>query len=168
MTIRTTPPPVTPAADWRFPSGVDSRLPNGVRVLTYSCPGQYVVSSSLVFDLPLNAEPAALEGVAGLVARCLVRTGGGMSADDFSDALAASGAELDACLAKEAADMLVLDVNMPGEDGFAVARRIRAGTRGLKNWNLGGVHVHHQVLGVLTVRSGRKRTPESACQWFES
>ena len=32
-----------------------------------------------------------------------------------------------------------------------VTRRIRAGSRGLKNWNLGGVHVHHQVFGVLTI-----------------
>ena len=59
-------------------------------------PGQYVVSATLLFDVPLNAEPPENEGVAGLVARCLMRGAGGLSADDFSDALAACGAELDA------------------------------------------------------------------------
>ena len=40
---------------------------------------------------------------------------------------AAGGAELDALLAEEAADLLILDVNMPGEDGISIARRVRAG-----------------------------------------
>jgi two-component system phosphate regulon response regulator OmpR len=38
---------------------------------------------------------------------------------------ASGGAELDACLAAAPADMLILDVNMPGEDGFSIARRVR-------------------------------------------
>jgi zinc protease len=95
MTVES-PPEVLPAVGWRFPPVRESRLRNGIRLLAYHCPGQYVVSTSLVFDLPLNAEPPEREGVAGLVARCLVRGAGGLSADDFSDALAACGAELDA------------------------------------------------------------------------
>jgi len=39
---------------------------------------------------------------------------------------AANGAELDACMAEPMPDLLLLDVNMPGEDGFAIARRVRA------------------------------------------
>jgi two-component system phosphate regulon response regulator OmpR len=39
----------------------------------------------------------------------------------------ASGAEeLDACLQDGMPDLLILDVNMPGENGFSIARRIRA------------------------------------------
>jgi len=34
--------------------------------------------------------------------------------------------ELNACLEAGMPDMLILDVNMPGENGFAIARRIRA------------------------------------------
>jgi DNA-binding response OmpR family regulator len=39
---------------------------------------------------------------------------------------AANGAELDTQLAGENPDMLILDINMPGEDGLSIARRIRA------------------------------------------
>jgi hypothetical protein len=32
-----------------------------------------------------------------------------------------------------------------------VTRRIRAGSTGLKNWDVGGVHVHHQVFGIIAM-----------------
>jgi two-component system OmpR family response regulator len=44
----------------------------------------------------------------------------------FAVRTAASAAEMDACLVAEDADLLVLDIAMPGEDGLTVARRIRA------------------------------------------
>jgi DNA-binding response OmpR family regulator len=44
----------------------------------------------------------------------------------FAIRTAADASELDAHLLREPADLLILDVNMPGEDGFAIARRIRA------------------------------------------
>lgn len=44
---------------------------------------------------------------------------------------AGSGAELDRLLRVEPADLLILDVNMPGEDGFAVAQRLRQGGNGV-------------------------------------
>lgn len=90
------PPVVGPALAWRFPTAAESVLPNGMRVLVFSCPGQYVVSASLVVDVPLSAEPPEVEGVAAMVARCLTRGAGGLSADDYSDALAACGADVDA------------------------------------------------------------------------
>jgi two-component system phosphate regulon response regulator OmpR len=39
---------------------------------------------------------------------------------------AAGGAELDAIVAQKMPDLVILDVNMPGENGFAIARRLRA------------------------------------------
>jgi DNA-binding response OmpR family regulator len=53
-----------------------------------------------------------------------------LSLQGFAVREAESGAELDRRLAEAPADILILDVNMPGEDGFAVARRLReAGSR---------------------------------------
>lgn len=96
MTVRTAPPPVHPADDWRFPAAEESRIPNGIRVLAYHCPGQHVVAASLLFDVPLEIEPRDKEGVAALTARCLVRGAGTRTAEEFADALALCGADLDA------------------------------------------------------------------------
>jgi predicted Zn-dependent peptidase len=96
MTVITSPPAVEPARGWTFPAYAESRLDNGLRILRYDCPGQYVVSATLLFDLPLTAEPRELEGVAGLVGRCLTRGAAGKDAEQFADALALCGADLDA------------------------------------------------------------------------
>lgn len=44
----------------------------------------------------------------------------------FAVATATGGVELDAIIADEMPDLVILDVNMPGENGFAIARRLRA------------------------------------------
>jgi two-component system phosphate regulon response regulator OmpR len=44
----------------------------------------------------------------------------------FTVLAAAGGTELDAIMAQGMPDLVILDVNMPGENGFAVARRLRA------------------------------------------
>lgn len=54
-----------------------------------------------------------------MVAEYLARHG-------FAVDAAAGGAELDAILAQGMPDLVILDVNMPGENGFAIARRLRA------------------------------------------
>jgi len=59
------------------------------------------------------------QGLRDMVAEYLGKHG-------FAVRTASGGAELDAQLAAESADALVLDVNMPGEDGFTIARRVRA------------------------------------------
>ncbi|WP_438751237.1 response regulator [Pararhizobium sp. O133] len=47
---------------------------------------------------------------------------------NFSVRTASGGAALDQLLAAEDADLLLLDVNMPDEDGFSITRRLRAGS----------------------------------------
>ena len=44
----------------------------------------------------------------------------------FDVRTASGGVELDACLAAGVPELLILDVTMPGEDGFSIARRVRA------------------------------------------
>jgi len=41
-------------------------------------------------------------------------------------ALVADGAAMDARVGKEIFDILILDLNLPGEDGFSICRRVRA------------------------------------------
>jgi TolB-like protein/DNA-binding SARP family transcriptional activator len=48
----------------------------------------------------------------------------------FAVRVATSGPTLDKLLADEPADLLILDVNMPGEDGFSIARRIHGRPNG--------------------------------------
>jgi predicted Zn-dependent peptidase len=95
MTATSAPPIVPPSADWRFPVPREHALANGIRVLAYDCPGQYVVAASLLFDAPLEAEPRDKEGVAGLVGRCLTQGAAGRTAEQFADALALHGADLE-------------------------------------------------------------------------
>jgi DNA-binding response OmpR family regulator len=54
-----------------------------------------------------------------MVAEYLVRHG-------YAVTTASSGGELDAYIAHGMPDLLILDVNMPGESGFEIARRVRA------------------------------------------
>jgi two-component system phosphate regulon response regulator OmpR len=57
--------------------------------------------------------------IRGMVADYLGKSG-------FAVCRCANGAELDSALAAGPADLVLLDVNMPGEDGLSIARRLRA------------------------------------------
>ena len=102
MTLAAGPPAVGVPTDWHFPTYEEGRLSNGLRVLAYDCPGQYVVAASLLFDVPLSAEPIDREGVAELTARCLTRGAGELSAEEFADALASCGADLQGSASQDA------------------------------------------------------------------
>lgn len=49
-----------------------------------------------------------------------------LRAEGLTVSVAANAAGLDALMRERPVDLVVLDVNMPGEDGFSVARRLRA------------------------------------------
>jgi len=48
-----------------------------------------------------------------------------LTAFSYQARSAGSGAELDRMLEQQRPDLVILDVNMPGEDGFAILRRLR-------------------------------------------
>lgn len=49
-----------------------------------------------------------------------------LNREGFAAELARSGAEMDRALATRAADLIVLDLMLPGEDGLSICRRLRA------------------------------------------
>ena len=49
-----------------------------------------------------------------------------LSESGFAVAAVSSGEEMDAVLSKQGADVIVLDVMLPGEDGFSICRRLRS------------------------------------------
>jgi len=85
-------PAVSPPGPWSFPTPGRATLSNGMRVLTYELPGQYVISAHLVLDLPLTLEDRDREGVATICARALdegTRSHGG---EEFAELLETEGA----------------------------------------------------------------------------
>jgi predicted Zn-dependent peptidase len=64
-------PEVTPAEPYTFPVPERRTFANGLEVVVYDVPGQYVHSVRLSVPLPLSREPRSVEGVATMMARCL-------------------------------------------------------------------------------------------------
>ncbi|MGA4507246.1 M16 family metallopeptidase [Propionibacteriaceae bacterium G1746] len=66
ITPRTPRPGVTHGHDWRFPLPEVVTLSNGLTVWLFNLPGQHVAALDLMMPIALDAEPRALEGLAGL------------------------------------------------------------------------------------------------------
>jgi predicted Zn-dependent peptidase len=64
-------PEVKAPPRWRFPDPTRLWLDNGMQLMACHREGQHVAAVCLVFDAPLNAEPADVEGVATITQRCL-------------------------------------------------------------------------------------------------
>ncbi|MDR1265768.1 MAG: insulinase family protein [Propionibacteriaceae bacterium] len=86
-------PTVAPATAWHFPDPLVSRLDNGLTLWSYRLPGQHVITANLVFDLPLTAEPAGLEGIATLAALGLDEGTENHPGETYSAALESQGAQ---------------------------------------------------------------------------
>jgi predicted Zn-dependent peptidase len=66
-----TRPVVVAPRPWSFPDAERRVLPNGLTVITYDVPGQYVLSIRIGLPVPLRDEPRDKEGVATITARTL-------------------------------------------------------------------------------------------------
>lgn len=91
-------PKVRKPRPWSFPEAFTSRLPNGVTVLVYHRPGQYVVSAGLALDIPLSAEAPDREGVAALCTRTLDEGTDRHPGTAFAEAVEQCGAILEAAV----------------------------------------------------------------------
>lgn len=64
-------PVVVEPRPWSFPEAERRTLSNGLTVVTYDVPGQYVLSIRIGLPVPLRDEPRDKEGVATITARTL-------------------------------------------------------------------------------------------------
>jgi len=66
-------PAVSAPEPWSFPEAQRSVLANGLGVVSYDIPGQYVISVRLAVPMPLEREPREREGIATIMARTSMR-----------------------------------------------------------------------------------------------
>lgn len=81
---------------WAFPAPDRGVLGNGLTVLRCHRPGQQVVAVEICLDVPLDAEPSGLDGIATIMVNALSQGAGGYTAEEFAAELERCGATLDA------------------------------------------------------------------------
>jgi predicted Zn-dependent peptidase len=89
-------PEVLPPEPWAFPQPSRHTLPNGVELVVYDIPGQYVVSVRTVVPFGLAVEPRAVEGVATMMSRLLDEGTAEHSPEEFAELLERKGIGLGA------------------------------------------------------------------------
>ena len=103
-------PPIAPAKPWAFPTPTTTTLPNGIRLLTFDIPGQYVISVRLAIPLSLTSEPRTKEGIASVMARLLDEGTAQHGPEEFAELLERKGVALGAGMAESA---LVAELDVP-------------------------------------------------------
>ncbi|MCH8628256.1 insulinase family protein [Arsenicicoccus piscis] len=103
-------PPVTPPADWTMPTATRWTLDNGLTVLAYDVPGQYVLSVRLAVPALPSQEPQEREGVLGILAHTFDEGTEEHSAEDFADLLERSGAALGSSSSEHG---VIFDLDLP-------------------------------------------------------
>ena len=96
MTSVTDRPSVIPPQPWAFPDAGRTTLDNGLDLVTYDVPGQYVISLRLAVPLPLSLEPQGREGLATIMARTLDEGTRQHSAEEFAELMERKGIALGA------------------------------------------------------------------------
>jgi len=102
-------PQVSAPEPWSFPEAHTALLANGLGVVTYDIPGQYVISVRLAVPMPIEGEPREREGVATIMARTLDEGTARYSAEEFAELLERKGIALGAGVSESG---LVVDVDV--------------------------------------------------------
>lgn len=105
-------PTTKPPVPWTFPEPEKQVLDNGLTVLVYPVPGQYVTATRMVIPAPLAREPRDREGVATLVSRTMDEGTERRTGDEMAEALERNGVGLGASIA-EGGLMLDIDATTP-------------------------------------------------------
>jgi predicted Zn-dependent peptidase len=135
-----TRPQVSPPEPWAFPEAQRSELANGLGVVSYDIPGQYVISVCLAVPMPLEREPRDREGIATIMARTLDEGTALHTAEEFAELLERKGIALGAGVSdaglvvnldvskrhlSEALDLLSQAVREPAFPADEVSRHIK-------------------------------------------
>lgn len=102
-------PAVVPPEPFTFPEGVRRTLANGLEVVAYDVPGQYVHSVRVALPLPLARERREVEGVATIMARTLDEGTERYSSAEFALLLERRGVALGASVSEAG---LTVDVDV--------------------------------------------------------
>jgi zinc protease len=102
-------PEVGAPEPWSFPEAQRAGIGNGLGVVSYDIPGQYVISVRLAVPMPLNREPRDLEGVATIMARTLDEGTARHTAEEFAELLERKGIALGAGVGESG---LVVDLDV--------------------------------------------------------
>jgi zinc protease len=134
-------PGVSAPEPWSFPEAHRSELANGLRVVFYDVPGQYVISVCLAVPMPLEREPREREGIATIMARTLDEGTALHTAEEFAELLERKGIALGAGVSdaglvvnldvskrhlSEALDLLSQAVREPAFPANEVSRHIKS------------------------------------------
>ncbi len=106
-------PEVTPPEDWAFPVPVRHLLDNGLVVLVFDIPGQYVISVRSVIPLNLASEPRDREGIATVMARLLDEGTSAHSGEEFAELMERKGIALGAGVTEGS---LGVDLDVPARN----------------------------------------------------
>jgi predicted Zn-dependent peptidase len=134
-------PEVGPPEPWSFPAAQRSVLANGLGVVSYDIPGQYVISVCLAVPMALEREPRDREGIATIMARTLDEGTALHSAEEFAELLERKGIALGAGVSdaglivnidvskrhlSEALDLLSQAVREPAFPANEVSRHVKS------------------------------------------
>ena len=103
-------PRVAAPERWAFPIPSEHRTDNGLRLLVYDIPGQYVISVRVLIPINLAEEPRRLEGVTAMVGRLLDEGTSRHTPEEFAELLEQGGIALGAGVSEGG---LSVDVEVP-------------------------------------------------------
>ena len=95
MDFHPQPPPGQPKS-WAFPVPGRGALASGLTVLRCHRPGQQVVAVQICLDMPLDAEPDGLDGIAAIMMSALAEGTSKHTAEEFAAEMERCGATFDA------------------------------------------------------------------------
>jgi zinc protease len=102
-------PDVSAPEPWAFPDAQRAELANGLSVVSYDIPGQYVISVCLAVPMPLEREPRDREGIATIMARTLDEGTARHTSEEFAELLERKGIALGAGVSEPG---LVVDLDV--------------------------------------------------------